>query len=295
MSYKLEQLGEETLILKGSPPTLIRLEDEVAYVVDPGYPDERGVRLKKILQNLDIKDIIVILTHSHNDHILATTQLQPSIVYVPPAEISAIQNFKLRSFISYGFIYTKGLSLLEAGNIEKCRELETGKSYGGFIPVSLPGHTFGHHGVLTSDNILYVSDAMFGDKLLDKVGIPFVQDHVEFLESLQKISEFSRYAEKIILAHGPRIKKTGDLKHILDANRARILEIKEGVLSLLQENTLHVEEITSTLLIKYNIKVTATSLLLSLPLVKSITSELYKEGLVRPILADDVLKWRKQA
>ena len=292
MKYKLEELSEETLVLRGSPPTLVRIKDKTAYVVDPGFPKERGIGLKNLLEKLDVKDVSVLLTHSHNDHIQATLYLSPSHVYASPIEIPQICYAKIRNYISYGFIYTKGLSLLEGKNIEKCETFKPRKSYGGFIPVKLPGRTFGHYGILTEDNVLYVSDALFGDKLIDKVGIPYIEDHKAFLESLNKILELSRIVKIIVLGHGPKITDQESLRKIVYLNKERILEIRQEVLKYLLEKCMHVESIASELLAKYNVKITPTSLLLSIPLVKSIVSDLYNENVIKPIYSEGFLKWK---
>lgn len=292
MKYKLEELGDETLILRGSPPTLVRVINRTAYIVDPGFSEERGLNLKNLLNKLDIKEILVILTHSHNDHIQATPYLDPSYIYAPPLEIPQIRYSKIRNYVSYGFIYTKGLSLLEGENIELCEPLEPRKSYGGFIPIKLPGHTFGHYGILTEDNILYVSDALFGDKLINKVGIPFVEDHKAFLNSLDEILDLSRIAEIIVLGHGPKITDKKHLRNLINLNKKRIEDIKKKILGFLSEEAMHVEVIVSKLLDIYGTKITLTSLLLSKPLVKSILSELYEENIIEPVYKEGLLKWK---
>ena len=292
MKYILEQLGDETLILRGSPPTLVRIKDNSAYIVDPGFGKERGTSLRKLLDNLGVEEITVILTHSHNDHIQATSYLKASHVYAPLIELPQIHYSKIRSYISYGYMFTKGLSLLEGDDIVSCKPIESRKSYGGFIPIKLPGHTFGHCGILTEDDVLYVSDALFGDKLLTKVGIPYVEDHTTFLESLDKIIDFSKMSKVVVLGHGPRISDWKILKKIIDLNKERIRNIEHDVLEYLSDSFMHIEELVSKLLIKYGVEVDLTSLLLSKPLIKSIISKYYREGKLKPSYYNGFLKWK---
>lgn len=53
--------------------------------------------------------------------------------------------------------------------------VKPGDKIGTIEAIALPGHTFGHLGYCI-DGVLYAGDAVFGDPVLAKYGVPYLMD-----------------------------------------------------------------------------------------------------------------------
>lgn len=102
----------------------------------------------------------------------------------------------------------------------------------------LPGHSPGHIGISTPDGVLYVGDALMGERLLKTAKLPTAYSHGDDLHSKRKLYG-ARY-DKYILAHeGVYDEITG----LIDRNLHKMEERASALLALL-DRPMTLEELT---------------------------------------------------
>jgi len=288
----LVKLIEDTYLLRGSPVTLIRVTGNSACIIDPGSSSERGVEIKRLISKMGVEKIMSLITHHHSDHVYALITLTPSEVYVPYGEELLVISKSFRVFLDYGLDLTPVNSLassiiapdLKLNNVLTLRHSD---EICGFIAIDLRGHSHAHTGYSLGDEILYVGDALFGSRVLERVKIPYHNDYAAFISSLNRIKELvTRTSYKyIVLGHGPLITSVNDLLRLIDLNMRYLETTRELVISLLKEpRTL--DQLTALVLRKLNIEETPLSYLLTHTTLRAIINnlaltrkiEIYVEG-----------------
>lgn len=94
--------------------------------------------------------------------------------------------------------------------------------------IPLPGHTLGHHGMLTDDGVLFTGDALYLKPLWDQHPLPYCTDPSQVAASLETIRGVS--CEWIVPGHGVPVSREEAEEHIdhhlaqIDAVQTLILE-----------------------------------------------------------------------
>ncbi|WP_062661432.1 MBL fold metallo-hydrolase [Aeropyrum camini] len=60
-------LAGDTMLLKGSPSTLLYKHGDTVFLVDPGHGKKRAKQLSKAVEKLG-GEAVAIVTHFHSDH-----------------------------------------------------------------------------------------------------------------------------------------------------------------------------------------------------------------------------------
>ncbi len=276
-------------VAKGSPATLIVVDGSTGYVVDPGYPPKRGKLLRKALKKLGVGEVVAILTHAHGDHVAALETLEPDEVYVHPAEIGSALIPECREALALGYPFHAKTDLMLFEPVSARRAKPLGSGVGPIEAIPLPGHTFGHTGLLFG-KLLYVGDAVFGEKLLSKVGVPYFADHRAALASMELLLERVKGGEALLLSHGP-LASGHEAARLVELNIERLAEVRRLVLSLLR-GAMSDYEVAYAVLQHLGGEVNPTALLLATVTVRSVLAELYEEGLIEPCIDGKRLAWR---
>lgn len=287
-TLKLVDLGGAYLA-RGSPASLVVVEGETAYVVDPGYPPKRGRLLRKAINKLGVRRVTVVLTHSHGDHVAATPSLSPDEVYAPLPEIAAAELPELREAVALGYPFHSktGIMLFEPIGVNNVKPLQDG--IGPLRVLPLPGHTFGHVGLLAGD-VVYAGDSVFGDRLLERVGVPFYMDHRLAFKSMEKLAQVSSKSRMVVLSHGPLVSGEEALR-LIEANRRRLEEISRLVREALKDRPMSSSEVAATILSRLGAEISPLSLVLASTTVRSFVAELYEKGELEPAVKDGRLVW----
>ena len=201
------ELRKGIKLLRGSPNTLIAGR----YVVDPGQPAERAAEIVAEVGNTPV----VLLTHFHADHLTATPE--GAEVYAPWGEELFVSSVKARLFFTHG-VYTEN-AVYKGNDLKVAGLVEPGDRVGPFEVVPLPGHTFGHVG-LYAEGVLYAGDALFGEKVLEKYGVPYLMDVDAFLASLERIKSLE--PEMLVMGHGPVAASRRRIVEMIETNRAAV-------------------------------------------------------------------------
>jgi len=81
------------------------------------------------------------------------------------------------------------------------------------------------------EGVLYASDALFGEKVLEKYGAPYLMDVDAFLASLDKIMALE--PEVLVMDHGPVVGSRKRAAELIEANRRYVERAVETVAKLL--------------------------------------------------------------
>ena len=289
-SIRLLKIADNVYYAKGSPASLIVVEGEKAYVVDPGMPKDRGKLLRKAVLKLGVSEIVALLTHLHGDHLLAVEYLQPNEIFIPPGEAFAVKpNVREGVALCYPFhVKCEKLTLFEPAVLFSYKFLES--NAGPFHVVDLPGHSPYQKGFLLG-NVLYVGDAVFGDKLIARVGVPYFFDHRQGLESMNELLEYAEKGFKLVLSHGPVVQDKQAVS-LVEQNISTIQRIRQLVLEELEKRERCVSEIALRILKRLGAACDATSVVLAERTVRSILAEAFEEGIAEPSVSGDKLVWQ---
>lgn len=265
------ELRKGVRLLRGSPNTLVVGE----YVVDPGQPAERAA---EVLQAAGPAPK-VLLTHFHADHL---TAVPPGAeVYAPWGEELFVASVRARLFFTHG-VYVNN-AVYKGGDIKVSGVVKDGKRVGPFEVVSLPGHTFGHVGYYV-EGVLYAGDALFGEKVLEKYGAPYLMDVDAFLASLDKIMALE--PEVLVMGHGPVVGSRKRAAELIEANRRYVERAVEAVAKLLPGD---LTKLAVGLLKEVGGERGWENVLLTMTTVRAILSKLSSEGRV---YLDEEGTWR---
>lgn len=290
----LTHLKGQTYVLAG--PVNIGLyfhNDGRATVIDTGLDDDSGRRLLKALREKGATIGHLINTHSHADHSGGNAFVQKrteAITWASPLEAALIENPYLEPFYLYGgdpfaelktkFLMAKP-SRVDKKLSEDNPELEPLK----IIP--LPGHAPGQIGVLTPDNVFFCADAFFPLATLDKYYLPYFAQVGPSLATLDRLMSFP--AEIYVPAHGH---PSAEITEALKANRKRLQEVTELVLSVLTE-PLSREEIVAHFCREKSIDSSYSQYFLATAAITAHLTYLDEQGLIKPKVAAGVLKWHR--
>ncbi|MGC9118821.1 MAG: MBL fold metallo-hydrolase [Thermoproteus sp.] len=265
------ELRKGVSLLKGSPNTLI----VGRYVIDPGNPADRAAEILKAVGGRPT----VLLTHHHADHLSAVPD--GAEVYAPWGEEILVSNTRARLFFTHGFYVPDALyvgrDLAVAGLVRPGDRVEN------IEVVDLRGHTFGHVGYLV-EGVLYAGDAIFGDMVLKRYGVPYLNDVDLFLASLDRIESLE--PETLVMGHGPVAGSKKRVKELVEVNRSAVERSVKLVESMLPGEP---TEIAVKVLKELDAERSWENVLLTSVIVRAVLTKLAAEGKAHP---DEEGRWR---
>ncbi|ACB40169.1 MBL fold metallo-hydrolase [Pyrobaculum neutrophilum] len=265
------ELRKGIKLLRGSPNTLIA----GVYVVDPGQPETRALEIVSQVGGPPT----VLLTHFHADHLSAVPD--GSTVYAPWGEELFVASVKARLFLTHGVYVDK--AVYKGRDLKVDGVVKAGDRVGPFEVVHLPGHTFGHVGYY-ADGLLYAGDAIFGEKVLEKYGVPYLMDYSAFLNTLDRI--LSLEPELLVVGHGPVVGSKKKISELVETNRKAVERAYKLVEAALPGDVL---TLAKNLLKRLGVEAGWENLLLTATTVRAVLSHLSAEGRAQP---DEFGVWR---
>ena len=210
------------------------LNEREAVLLDSGYADRDRPVLEALLRQKGLRVRAILGTHSHNDHNGNHAYFQKTHgaeIILRDLEAAVVSDFSLMT-----------AAYFPASAEEPARELphllvkadrtfsrsDQAVRIGGerFSLIPLPGHTPGHTGIVTPDQVLYVGDALLSTQAMRSAKLPSTMDWRQDLESKKRLR--SADYQDYILAHSGIYKSIQALiaENILDRERrtAEILE-----------------------------------------------------------------------
>jgi len=176
------------------------------------------------------------ITHGHADHFSAGSVLRANGATVVAARDDAalVENpdINIRGMFSWARPSDLLVTKLFLGTPCAVDELVEEWHDERATPIALPGHTLGHTGFLTADNVLFSGDALYLEALWERHGLPYAIDPDMVAASLEIIrgTDF----EWLVPGHGTLVDHETALRNI-DFHLAQIATIQESLLEALVE------------------------------------------------------------
>ena len=289
---RLVRLGESTYLVPGSPSTLVYVEEGTAYVVDPGRGEDRAVLLAEIVSEL-AEEMVILLTHAHYDHLEAVQDLAMAgaVVAAPSREAAAVEDPEIRRSLVLGDPIPPGDLPWRVGPIRVDLRVEPGSQVGPLESIPLPGHSIGQLGYATPDGVLYCADAVFGERLLASVVVPYFSNVGEGLSSMDRVEEAAREFEALVPSHGP-VCRRGRALRLVEKNREVLTAVAQRVEAELARGPASPEEVAARILRASGAELTPLSVALASVTVRSVIMEMAEEGRAEPVATERGLLWR---
>ncbi|HHU62802.1 MAG TPA: MBL fold metallo-hydrolase [Clostridiales bacterium] len=262
-------------------------------LIDTGIDDNSAKKILKVLKKHSLRVKAIINTHSHADHfggnkyILDNTD---ALVYASDFERAIIENPKLEPFYLFS---ARPISKLNTKLLlgKRCRVDYT--VYPGIQQicginlevVSLKGHSVNQIGIITSDDVFFVGDALFPKEVIEKYKIPYFVDIENALNTLNFIKGCRCY--RYVMAHSGVVDRVED---IVDLNIERIGNICKDIIAILRQPMTR-EGLVGRLVGKVGASLTLQRYYLALSSVSAYLSYLSDGGKIKPLLTSTQLLW----
>lgn len=281
---ELIRLGDKTYYIKNNTNIgVYKLNDNDIILIDSGIDSEAGRKILKIIKENDMNVVGIINTHSHADHIGGNNFIQSRTnckIYNMGIENVIVNNPILEPMIMYGVspiddIKNKFLMAKESKS-EMLDKLPDGLSY-----ILLPGHTCNMIGIATSDNVLFLGDALVSSETIDKYHIFFLDDIKKHFETLDNLNNLK--FDKYVPSH---VDVSSDISELININRSKMDEIIENILNICQ-NKIILEDILKDLFDKYGLSLNIMQYYLVGSTLKAYLKYLVESGKVRYLFEDN--------
>lgn len=183
------------------------LNDHEIVLLDTGYAKQDRADLVALLEEKHLRVRAILGSHSHNDHSGNHAYFQKkhgAEVILHDVEAAIVSDYSLMT-VAYSPGTVEDMKahfsdlLLRADRAfrteDPCVEID-GAPFG-IIP--LPGHTPGHTGIVTPDQVFYVGDAVLSEAVLKSAKLPSTRDWAEDIATKERMRSMSY--PKYILAH----------------------------------------------------------------------------------------------
>ena len=211
-------------------------ERKEALLVDTGIDDSVSRKVRRMLEEKGFTLKGIIITHAHADHCGGAPYLVKSTgakVYATGIEKTVLEYPVWEPVYLFGGAYPpqplRNKFFLAPGVVVD-QELEPGvhNVAGSEVEiVDLAGHTLGQVGV-AAGGVLFCADAIIGQDILSKHGIPLNTNIHRSLETFALLEE--RRESHFLPAHGALLE---DIKMVTAANRRRVEDTIDHLLSLM--------------------------------------------------------------
>jgi len=274
----LIEITKDVYVIEASTNVGILTVGDKVFVIDPGTSKKA---FRKVKEKFEGKEVIVLNTHHHADHILLNYLYQRDFncpIYAGEIELHLINYPDLESYYLFGS---------EPPKIFKKTFFRARKSIAEPFPndlpvevVDLPGHTPGHTGFLYN-GVFFTGDLYFDRSILEKYGYPYHFSVSKLKETVKKFK--SMEYETVVPAHG---KPTNDPTKDIEFMMRKIENLENDLLDILK--TPHsVEEATFELAEKYSLKFSQGIFYLFRSFVSSLIQDMEDE------IVEEGGRWRR--
>lgn len=254
---RLIQLTKDTFYFDlPSSVGLYLLNSHDCCLIDSGEKLEQVREMGDFLHNLGYEVKAILSTHFHPDHSFGHGWWQQHSncdIYASLFDAAFLENPNLSPYSLYSAHPLRVLNnrYLLAPGCQVTHRVESGvQTIAGkeFIALSLPGHTPGHLGWVTPDQVLFAGDALLAPHILKTAKLNYTADvskHINTLGCLQ-LSSYS----PVIVSHG------GQLDNLHDAvliNQQAMYAILNFIRALLAERSLSIEDTLAALVNEFGL------------------------------------------
>lgn len=157
-----------------------RLNDREVILLDSGFFSKDRQALHDYLRDNHLRVAAILGTHAHQDHagnLAYFQQCHGSEVILPEAEAAFLSSVdmirvlyptdtRVQAQDSFAHLLVRA----DRTYSPDCSEIQVQGETFGLLP--LPGHTPGHTGIVTPDDILYAADAVVDEATLSRIRLP---------------------------------------------------------------------------------------------------------------------------
>ncbi len=280
------EIAENVLVLRGSPNTGLIATNGIAFVVDPGYGEGRAKSIHKKIESLRLARRFAMLTHGHVDHIAECKGFER--VFAHRWCVGLAESATLRNVCEFGVNTTKGFTFITGDSVPITDEIWWGDEILGVEALDAHGHTPGHTAYMYG-NVIFAGDAVFGDKLLNKVKILYHTDVPTAEETLKRLKEQIKGDTIFVPGHGP-IVEGKRARELIEKNVEAIEQVKKDLWEIIKDGGT-LEEITVRLMEFYGLKIEPEFVLLDMVPIRSILSKWLEEGKVKVEATEMGILW----
>lgn len=288
----MKQLTDSTWVLQG--PTNIGFieKDNEVILIDSGNDKESGRKINKILKDKKWKLKAVLNTHSNADHIGGNDYLRRNLnceIYATELEDAFIKHPKLETAFLWGGLEVKDLrnKFFQAKASQPTRIIKENEELEFEIKTfPLKGHFMNMIGVMSSDNVAFLADSIFGSDILEKYSIPFIFDVAEYKNSIQTLKEIK--ADYFVPSHG---KIENDIMQTADKNLETVEIIEKKLVNILKEEKIF-ESVLKEICDSFNLSLNAGQYALVGSTIKSFLSYLYDIKKIEFKFEENLMLWK---
>jgi len=214
---------------------VIVAEGRTAIAVDTGIDKEAARLLRRACEAAGLLICAVFSTHHHADHVGGNDYLVRNIagleVYAPRREAAFIEDPYLEPmYLSLG---ARPLGVLHNKFVMATPSPVHHRIEPGALTIAgvelqvvpIPGHSLAQVAVVI-DDVCFAADGFFGQRVLNKYGVPYAHDVAAQYASFDVLMQLS--VSQWIPGHGEAVDRVG-LASTLEANRTAVLHSRELV------------------------------------------------------------------
>jgi glyoxylase-like metal-dependent hydrolase (beta-lactamase superfamily II) len=267
--------------------------DRTCLLVDSGFSESQAKKILMLLTAEGLKIRTIFNTHAHVDHCggneyfqmqcqcsIIASQMAAAIIENPifgPAMLFTAYPLKVLRSRALMPKPSKVNLIAEPGvlNINNTE----------FQVYDLPGHSLGQTGLMTPDGVVFLGDSLMHEQMLMEYPFLYMVDITSQLKTLDFIR--SQSWSHVLLTHGGPVK---DLCECAKKNQARIMQICEEILTLLNSPRSH-EEILAAMLDTYELSVNSGQYYLVSSTIAAFLSHLSQQKMIRNRAEDGIMKF----
>lgn len=292
MLYELIWVGENTYYVEA--PARVGIYDmgnNRVCLIDSGCDKDMAKRLLRILEERGWTLDRILCTHLHADHIGGNRYLQEKTgcrIYASGVDRVFMENTILEPALLYGGCPPRALRnkflMAESAVVEP---LTQEVIPAGLSVQRLDGHSFAMCAVRSDDDgVCFISDALTGEDILHKYGIPFLYDVEAYLESLDMLEVME--AKLFVPAHAPVLE---DIHSLIEKNREKVMEIGGLILNFCRAG-MDFEGLLSRMFDHYGLTLDLSQYVLAGSTLRSYLSYLLEQDQIRIEFSGNRLFWK---
>lgn len=291
--FELVQVNEKTYYIESPAKIGVYVADGTdVYLIDSGNDKDAGRKIRKLLDEKGWTLKGILNTHSNADHIGGNDYLQRQRkckVFAGGIETAFTKYPILETSFLYGgypckdlrhkFLLAAASDAVDFSDADFPKDIEV---------IPLPGHFFDMVGFRTPDNTVFLADCLSSIENLDKYAVSFIYDVAAYLKTLDAVEAME--GDVFVPSHAAAGSKE-DMQKLVQANRDKIYEIKDYLLSLCQEPMIF-EHILRKVFDRYQLVMTIEQYVLVGSTIRSYLSWLRDTGEMTYSFEEHLMVWK---
>lgn len=269
---------------------LVKIGGNEVCLIDGGSDKDAGKKILRVLNENGWNLKVILVTHSHADHIGGCRFLREKTgcsVYAKGLENVFTNTPALEPIGLYGGnplkeLKNKFLSAPECAALPLTQDVLPE----GMTLIDLPGHSFDMTGFITRDGTAYVADCVSSAETIAKYGVGYLWDVGASLDTLGRLGTIP--AKRFVPAHAPVCE---DITALAELNERSILGVIEKILSVCVSPA-SFEDILKKIFDAYSLTLSAQQYALVGSTIRSYLTYLASDGRLVFEFTDNKMLWR---